>query len=275
MTTALIPLTAAGPLGHQWFGVASSAATQEEPVAVRLLGNDLVLWRSPNGTVVAAPDRCTHSRRPLSKGTVDNGRLVCAKHGWTFGDEGRCVFKPSGLPIAESAHLKTYPCTERYGVVWMSLGDPGAPVIDLPWDHDERFRRIHSAVSVWQANPINIVEAALAQPDSGSVDVIADVPFVVHSAFSPNDATQHHRLLSCAPVDGRSSLVMTLVWTTDTGGPDDAKIVGEATADLDEVKAVAGTSETPSTATEPPRFDECSISSDWRRRLLTYLGQGA
>lgn len=124
MTSALTVLSAAGPLGHQWFAVARSANVQDAPAAARLLRRDLVLWRSPSGAVVAAPDRCTHSKGDLTKGEVNDGRLVCPKHGWTFGDGGRCVFKPSGLPINDRAHLKIHPCVERYGLVWVSLDNP-------------------------------------------------------------------------------------------------------------------------------------------------------
>lgn len=57
-------------LRHQWHPVAEStdlAADEETPIGVRLLGEDYVLWRSPDGAVVAAPDRCPiASRRSAS-----------------------------------------------------------------------------------------------------------------------------------------------------------------------------------------------------------------
>lgn len=273
MTAALIPFTSAGPLNQQWFSVASSMATQDGPLAVRLLGIDLVVWRSPSGTVVAAPDRCTHSKRPLSKGTVDDGRLVCAKHGWTFGDAGRCVLKPSGLPITENAHLKTYPCTERHGLIWICLGESDTPVAQLPWDDDERYRRVHTEVSVWRSNAVQVIESLLAEADSGSTDVSAELPFVVNSLLK-SDAAEHRRVITCAPVDGRASVVTVLVWTTGATSGDDSKIVDETTADLHEAKSAAeAMGAAPPTARPVP--DEETQSSDWKRRLLAFAGQGA
>ena len=254
-----------------WFPVASSADVQDGPVGVQLLSRRLVLWRSPSGGVVAAPDLCTHSKGDLTKGEVNEGRLVCPKHGWTFGDEGHCVFKPSGRPINDKAHLKAHPCTERYGLVWVSLSPPAAEVIDLEYDGSERYRRIHTGVSQWQSNPVQIVETLLAQDDSLIVDMTAEVPFFVHGAFKSGDGTTHHRLISCAPSDSRTSLVTSAVWFNSDGQDDDAKVLGAAMGELDEVRLAAEKAPGPPSA-EIPSGE--SRSADWKRRLLTFLGHG-
>jgi nitrite reductase/ring-hydroxylating ferredoxin subunit len=267
MTSAVMAFRADGPLSRRWLPVACSADIADGPAAVRLLDRGLVLWRSPSRFVVAAPDKCTHSKGDLTRGEVTDGRLVCPKHGWTFGDEGHCVFKPSGLPIAEKAHLKTHPCTEQYGLVWVSLEEPADPVTDLAWDRDDRYRRIHCAVSVWQSNPVRIIETLLAEANSSFVDVGAEVPFMVRGTLKSADGIAHHRLVACAPVDNRKSLVTSVVWTS-SGEPDDAKIVDEVTADLDRVRAAVESEGGPSTAAEH------TTAADWKRRLLDFVGQG-
>jgi nitrite reductase/ring-hydroxylating ferredoxin subunit len=272
MNSTSMTFSATGPLGHQWFPVACSADVQHAPAAVRLLGADLVLWRSPSGAVVAAPDRCTHSKRALSKGTVRDGALVCPKHGWTFGDEGHCVFKPSGLPITENAHLKAHPCEEHYGLIWVSIGDPASPVTELVCDGDERHRRIHTGVSVWQSNPVTIVEALLGEADSPFDNVTADVPFIVHGAVKLDDGAEHRRLLACAPVDGRTSLVTAIVWNGSSAHDDEAKIVGDLLADLDGVKRIAEQDGVTPSAVEIASNDGETNSADWKRRLLAFLG---
>ena len=83
-------------LRHSWHPVAESIdIDSERPLAVRLLGSDLVLWRTPSNEIAAAPDRCPHREAPLSLGWVDNGVISCPYHGWAFGDGGRCVRVPS------------------------------------------------------------------------------------------------------------------------------------------------------------------------------------
>lgn len=275
MTSAVVGFSASGPFGRQWLPVTCSADVQGAPMAVRLMGRNLVLWRSPSGAVVAAPELCTHSKGELTKGEVNDGLLVCPKHGWTFGDEGRCVFKPSGLPINDRAHLKIHSCTEQYGLVWVSMNEPAADVIDLAWDGDGSYRRIHTGVSVWRSNPIQIIETLLAQTDSPFVDTTADLPFVVQGAFTSGDGAEHRRLVACAPNDSRTSLVTTVLWTSNSAPDDDAKILDEAMADLGRVKSVVESEAAPTPTVEIAGNEEGTGSAEWKRRLLAFVGQGA
>ena len=146
-------------LREAWYVVARSVEVGAAPQAVQLLGTAVVLYRSADGSVVAAPDRCPHREAPLSKGTVQDGCLVCPYHGWTFGDDGRCVRVPSAaehVPAPPRAHLTTYGCAERYGLVWVCLGSTaadspeGIPVV--PHEDDPTFRRINTPVDVWQTS---------------------------------------------------------------------------------------------------------------------------
>ena len=61
--------------------------------AVRLLGEDLVLWRA-GGQAVAWQDLCVHRGTRLSLGKVEDGLLVCPYHGWRYDGNGRCVADP-------------------------------------------------------------------------------------------------------------------------------------------------------------------------------------
>ena len=152
-------------LRDAWYAVARSVDVGGAPVAARLLNTNVVLYRAGDGAVVAAPDRCPHREAPLSKGTIDGGRLVCSYHGWTFGDGGRCVRVPSAadhVPPPPRAHLATFGCAERYGLVWVSLGSTpadgpdGIPVI--VHEHDPAFRRINTPVDVWQTSATRMTD---------------------------------------------------------------------------------------------------------------------
>ncbi len=142
-------------LRDHWYMVAESTDVDGDPVAVTLLGEELVLWRSASGDVVAAPDRCPHREAPLSRGTVQDGCVVCPYHGWTFGDGGVCVEVPSsgaGRAVPPAAHLRTVRVTERYGLVWLCLGEPAADVPAMPAEHDAAYRRINSGVEIWNTS---------------------------------------------------------------------------------------------------------------------------
>lgn len=153
---------AANPaLRRYWYAVARSSDVTPGPVAVGLLGERLVVWRGQAGTLTVAPDRCPHREAPLSLGEIEDGCLVCAYHGWTFGDGGRCVRVPSsdpGTPVPPKAHLPTIHVAERYGLVWVCLGEPATGIPDMPWEDDPAFRRINNPVEVWAASATRMTD---------------------------------------------------------------------------------------------------------------------
>jgi len=148
-------------LQGQWYVVAESTQLGPNPVAVRLLGCNYVVWRTPDGTATAAPDRCPHREAPLSAGTIENGCVVCPYHGWSFGDGGRCVEVPSsgpGRPVPPTAHLPTVQIVERYGLIWMCPGDPTGTIPTIEADDDPTFRRINTGVDVWKTSATRMVD---------------------------------------------------------------------------------------------------------------------
>jgi phenylpropionate dioxygenase-like ring-hydroxylating dioxygenase large terminal subunit len=108
----------------------------ERPLAVRLLGEDVVLWRA-GGSILAWQDLCVHRGTRLSLGRVCGETLECPYHGWTYGPDGRCVAIPAhpDQKPPTKAVVRTYRATTRYGFVWVSLGTPGTDVPPFPeWD---------------------------------------------------------------------------------------------------------------------------------------------
>ena len=154
-------LVEAPALRRYWYVVAESDEITAGPHAVRVLGEAVVVWRGPDGALVAAPDRCPHREAPLSLGTVDDGCLSCCYHGWTFGAEGRCVRVPSaleGVPVPPKSHLPTYHVVERYGLVWLCLDEPVAGIPEMAADRDPTYRRINSGVDVWTTSATRMTD---------------------------------------------------------------------------------------------------------------------
>ena len=145
---------------HQWHPVCYSKDLEPDGVrAVRVLGREIVLWRKGQ-RVMAWRDLCLHRGTKLSLGRVSGGNLICAYHGWRYGEEGRCLFipaQPEREPPAKAC-VKSYSCRELHGLVWVSLGKPSeAPPSLWQWT-DKEFRLIFCGPYNFAASAPRVVE---------------------------------------------------------------------------------------------------------------------
>lgn len=103
--------------------VLDAPALGDAPVAVRVLGDDFVLWRDAAGVPRAAPDRCPHRGTRLSLGRTCDGQIECPYHGWRFDGDGRCVAVPAlpGFAAPASHGLVTHRLSEAYGLLWLQF----------------------------------------------------------------------------------------------------------------------------------------------------------
>ncbi len=148
-------------LRNYWYAVALCDEVESNPISVKLLNEDFVIWRESNGGLIAAPERCPHRQAPLSHGHLENGCLVCPYHGWTFSEFGKCVNIPSaadGVPIPSKAHLDTAEVIEKYGLIWLCPGKPLKPLFELEEELDPSFRRINTEVQKWEVAATRMVD---------------------------------------------------------------------------------------------------------------------
>lgn len=109
-----------------WLAVATSAELKDTPHAVKVLEQNLVLWRDAHGDARAFHDRCPHRGARLSLGRTSDGLLICPYHGWRFSGDGKCVHRPAhpkDTPPSIAA-TRAFRVSERYGLVWVCLGEP-------------------------------------------------------------------------------------------------------------------------------------------------------
>lgn len=130
------------------------------PHAVRLIGENLVLWQSPEGWSLL-PDRCPHRLAPLTQGSVDEGTLRCAYHGWCFSGAGSCVEIPAlgpGATIPPKAHLPAARVAERYGLLWAALDEPIAPLPEIAGWGDDAYGLVRLPPQEWRAGAAQIAD---------------------------------------------------------------------------------------------------------------------
>jgi phenylpropionate dioxygenase-like ring-hydroxylating dioxygenase large terminal subunit len=114
-------------LRRYWQPVGTSESVTTRPQKVRILGEDLVLFRDRKGRPGLLYPRCMHRGTSLYYGRVEDDGIRCCYHGWMFSVEGHCLdqpCEPNGGLHREAARQPWYPVEERYGLVFAYMGPP-------------------------------------------------------------------------------------------------------------------------------------------------------
>jgi phenylpropionate dioxygenase-like ring-hydroxylating dioxygenase large terminal subunit len=102
------------------------------PLPLRIMSEDLVLFRNDEGQLGLIGQFCPHRGTDLSYGRVEDGGLRCLYHGWLYDIDGRCLEQPAEPPESrykdEIRHL-AYPLTERAGLIFAYMGKGEPPLL--------------------------------------------------------------------------------------------------------------------------------------------------
>jgi nitrite reductase/ring-hydroxylating ferredoxin subunit len=134
-------------LRRYWHPVLKASALEAggEPLRVRLLGEDFVAFRSPDGELGFIEEACPHRRVSMSLARNEACGLRCLFHGWVVGRDGTVVEAPSEPAergnFAAKVRTQRYHVREEAGLVWVFIGSgepapfPAFPFTALPLDH--------------------------------------------------------------------------------------------------------------------------------------------
>jgi phenylpropionate dioxygenase-like ring-hydroxylating dioxygenase large terminal subunit len=145
-------------LRNRWYVMLPSDKLGKSPVAVRALGEDLVVYRDEKGKARCFIDFCPHRGAPLSLGEVVEGQLVCGYHGIAYNGEGNCVAVPAEGPdskLIKRLKLKGYPTTERVGLVWAYIGEVDLfppPPLEIPAELEDESWTGFICHAYWKTN---------------------------------------------------------------------------------------------------------------------------
>jgi vanillate O-demethylase monooxygenase subunit len=121
---------------NAWYVVAFSHEVTEKPLARRICGDRVVMYRTTAGKPVVLADTCAHKAMALSHGKVVNGdRIQCLYHGMEYDPSGACVLIPSQPHIPREMRTRSYPCVELWQWIWAWMGDPALADESLIPDH--------------------------------------------------------------------------------------------------------------------------------------------
>ncbi|MEP4194099.1 MAG: aromatic ring-hydroxylating dioxygenase subunit alpha [Aliishimia sp.] len=165
--TRVGPGTPAGAVLRQYWQPAAlldELNTKRPVVPVKLLGEDLVLFRNDDGELGLIERACPHRGADLCYGRLEDNGLRCPFHGWHFDRTGQCVEQP-GEPEGSVMHnqikLTSYPVIERNGIVFAYLGTgapPEFPNFDCfraPSTHVFAFK------GLWECNWLQALEVGI------------------------------------------------------------------------------------------------------------------
>ncbi len=133
------------------------------PQSVRIMSEDLVLFRDESGRIGLLGLKCSHRGTDLSYGRLENGGLRCIYHGWLYDVNGRCLEQPAEPERGRHNTIRhlSYPCVERGDAVWTYMGPgepplfPNYPALAAPTAYRYAIRW-HSNCNYLQGNEGNI-----------------------------------------------------------------------------------------------------------------------
>ena len=114
-----------------WYLFCRSRELDEKPLSQRILGRQLVAFRTASGQVAVMDGHCAHLGADLGCGSVVGETIRCPFHHWRYGTDGVCQSVPGAGQVPAFARLRTYPVEERHGYVFFFNG--GEPLFPLPF----------------------------------------------------------------------------------------------------------------------------------------------
>ena len=161
-------------LGYReyWYPALAARSVGKKPVPVKLLGEELVFFRSRHRQIVAFWDRCPHRGARLSAGKCEfHGTLSCPYHGYTFDETGTCVAALTEGPdsgLTGKLKARTFPTTQVRGVVFVWMGETAPVPIeeDVPEEFFDPTWAVNTYVATWPANWAITIENSADSHDS-------------------------------------------------------------------------------------------------------------
>ena len=138
-------------LRRYWHPFAAIAELDDLGVKpVRLLGENLVAFKSKNGTYGLVDRQCPHRRADMMNGIIEEEGLRCSYHGWSFAASGQCLeqpFEDIANPAArfkDKIRIRSYPVEAKAGMLWTYMGPQPAPLVPNwePFTWDNGFQQI-------------------------------------------------------------------------------------------------------------------------------------
>lgn len=192
-----------------WYVAATADEVARSPLARRVAGTAIVLYRTRSGVPVVLEDRDAHRPFPLSLGKVEGDLIVSSYSGFAYAPDGRCVRVPTQAEVPYGAAVRAFPVQELDGLVWVWPGEPGTAGLRRPprtpwlvddawstfgseWTTDAGFMLLHDNFA--DITHVPVVDPVIAPP------VLAAGPVPLLEVEVTETTVSFHRDYPPAPI---------------------------------------------------------------------------
>ena len=143
-----------------WQPVAvSSSLSAGRAMPIRIMGEDLTLFRGASGQPYIVAGRCAHRLSLLHIGWVEDESIRCFYHGWKYDGTGQCVETPAeDEEFAEKVRILSYPAKEYAGLIFAFMGNGEPPVFPRKAELDRDFGIKYAFSFIWPCNWLQRLE---------------------------------------------------------------------------------------------------------------------
>ena len=147
---------------NAWYVAGWSSEFSNDISSVKILDENIVVYRTSKGQVIAMEDRCPHRFLPLSMGKLIGDDIQCGYHGITYNCEGMCVRIPGQQKIQKTLNVPTYPVHEQHNIVWIWMGENSlaetSKIFDMPQFSQSGWQVNQGEAIHLNSNYLNVAE---------------------------------------------------------------------------------------------------------------------
>jgi phenylpropionate dioxygenase-like ring-hydroxylating dioxygenase large terminal subunit len=145
---------------NAWYVAAYSNEVSDNLLSRILFDRSLLIFRGESGHPVVLGNRCPHKGAPLSMGRRVGDAVECPYHGIQFNSAGKCILIPGQPLIPPSAVVRSYPCVEKYGLIWYWPGQvEKAQVTPFPEiASEDGWTTFYGPPTIFATNILNIID---------------------------------------------------------------------------------------------------------------------
>jgi len=175
---------------NEWYVAAFSGEVGRRLIRRKLLGRNVVLFRTEGGKPVALDDRCAHRSFPLSQGRLHGDTIVCGYHGLRYDAAGDCIEIPSQPKCPKGVGVRNFPLVERGPLAWIWMGDPAladeSRIPSLPWltssdwAHSQGYFSLPASYVSLHENLMDLTHLSFLHADSFGTPDYAYAPYQTH-----------------------------------------------------------------------------------------------